>query len=135
LLGSVDYLIPNENELLLLAQEDNIQDAAKWLNSIGVGGLIVTLGSKGVLVVEDDREIRITPHTVKVVDTTAAGDAFVGAFAVALRENKDALEATTWGNAAGALSVMTAGAQPSLPTRRNLIQFMDSHPSVLTRNE
>jgi ribokinase len=54
------------------------------------------------------------------VDTTAAGDAFVGGFAVALAEGKTPLEAARWGNAAGALATTKMGAQPSLPTRQDV---------------
>jgi ribokinase len=133
LLSSVDYLIPNESELLLLTGLQSIQIAAERLKSIGLGCLIVTLGSAGVLLLDDNEETRIIPHPVSVVDTTAAGDAFVGAFAVALWENKETREAVTWGNAAGALSVTAAGAQPSLPTRKNLNLFMKSHPAVFSQ--
>ena len=60
------------------------------------------------------------------VDTTAAGDAFVGGFAVALAEGKSLAEAVRWGNAAGALAATQLGAQPSLPTRQVLETFLVS---------
>jgi ribokinase len=59
-----------------------------------------------------------------VVDTVAAGDAFVGAFAVALAEGKSVRDAAAFGNAAGALAVTRAGAQPSLPNRLELDRFL-----------
>jgi ribokinase len=61
--------------------------------------------------------VAVPSFRVKVVDTTAAGDAFVGAFAVALTEGKSPVEAARWGCAAGALACTVMGAQPSLPRR------------------
>jgi ribokinase len=120
LLRMVDYLIPNEHELALLTGEHDILQAARQLKSLGVGCVIVTLGSEGVLILEEDQPQRIPSYSVKVVDTTAAGDAFVGAFAVALTEGKSTRDAAQWGNAAGALAVTRAGAQPSLPKRAEI---------------
>lgn len=131
LLRQVDILIPNENELALLTGMQPILVGAESLKSIGLGCLIVTLGSKGVLVLEGNEHLHILAHEVHVVDTTAAGDAFVGAFAVALSEGKPILEAATWGNAAGAMSVMVAGAQPSLPQRKSLEEFIKQFPAVV----
>jgi ribokinase len=88
--------------------------------SLGVQCLIVTLGSNGVQVVEDGLSSHIQAHAVRAVDTTAAGDAFVGAFGLALTEGKNLHDAAVWGNAAGAVAVTRAGAQPSLPTRTEL---------------
>lgn len=128
LLAQVNYLIPNESELSLLTGMDDIPGAAGVLKSAGISCLIVTLGSDGALVKDDQKDIRILPHRVSVVDTTAAGDAFVGGFAVALTQGKDTKEAAAWGNTAGALAVTKAGAQPSLPARADLEAFMDRNP-------
>jgi ribokinase len=128
LLSKVDFIIPNESELALLTGMQTISLAASSLRSIGTRRLVVTLGSEGVLVVEDDEPYRLLPHTVPVVDSTAAGDAFVGAFAVAQTEHRPTRDAATWGNAAGALAVMRAGAQPSLPYRAELLDYMEKHP-------
>jgi ribokinase len=123
LLRMVDYLIPNEHELTLLTGEQDILRAARQLKCLGVGCVIVTLGGEGVLVLEGDQPQRLPSHTVQVMDTTAAGDAFVGAFAVALTEGKSTLDAARWGNAAGALAVTKAGAQPSLPKREEIMEL------------
>ena len=64
---------------------------------------------------------------MRVVDTTAAGDAFVGGFAVALAEGRPLSDAVRFANAAGALAVTKLGAQPSLPTRQEVEQFLDQH--------
>lgn len=123
-LKQVDVLIPNQPEAALLTGAASARDAAKRLRASGVRSVIVTLGEDGVLVVEGETETHLPPHRVSVVDTTAAGDAFVGAFAVALAEGRSTREAAAWGNAAGALAVTRAGAQPSLPTRAELEQFL-----------
>lgn len=74
-------------------------------------------------------KISSTPFQVPVVDTTAAGDAFIGAFAVALANNLDLQTALLHANAAGALTVTKAGAQSSLPTLEELDQFLQNNPS------
>jgi ribokinase len=126
LLAQVDYLVPNEHELALITGMQSVAIAADSLKSLGINCLIVTLGADGVLVLEGDESHRILPYQVAVVDTTAAGDAFAGALAVALSEGQPVREAAAFGNAAGALAVTKAGAQPSLPTRENLDRFLQN---------
>jgi ribokinase len=135
LLTQVDYLMPNENELALLTGMQSASLASSQLNALGLNCLVVTLGSQGVLVLEGDVKRSLRPHTIHVVDTTAAGDAFAGAFAVARTEGFSTLEAAEWGNAAGALAVTAAGAQPSLPTRASLEEFMVAHPATYGEGE
>jgi ribokinase len=124
ILSSVDYLVPNQTELALLTGVESIPEAVGILEARGIRRVIVTLGGDGVLVVEDGKEVNLPAHRVQVVDTTAAGDAFVGAFAVGLTEGHSTLTAAAWGNAAGALAVTKAGAQPSLPTRSEFEKFL-----------
>ena len=112
LLAQVDYLTPNQGELALLAGSADVE--------AGVRNVIVTLGEDGVLVVGETLRAHLPAHQVPVVDTTAAGDAFVGGFAVALVHGLPLLDAVRWGNAAGALAVTRAGAQPALPTRAEI---------------
>jgi ribokinase len=123
-LSRVDYLVPNKTELALMTGMESISDAVKALEALGLKRVIVTLGDEGVLVVEEGQAVHLPAHRVQVVDTTAAGDAFVGAFAVALTEGHPTLTAASWGNAAGALAVTRAGAQPSLPTRLEFENFL-----------
>ena len=125
LLEQVDFLVPNQNELALLAGQESISASIDMLCKLGVKRLVVTLGEDGVLVADDGVQDQIPAHQVPVVDTTAAGDAFAGAFAVALQEGLSTREAAKWGNAAGALAVTRPGAQPSLPTRQELLNFLD----------
>lgn len=124
LLQKVDYIIPNQTELALLAGQETISASVDILLGMGVNNIVVTLGESGALVVDSGSQEHVPAFAVPVVDTTAAGDAFAGAFAVALCEGKSILEATRWGNAAGALTVMGAGAQPSLPYRSDFLSFL-----------
>lgn len=124
LLSRVDYLVPNQTELAMLSGCDSVPEAVRRLRGRGVRGIVLTLGEKGALVVEGDRETPIPGHAVTVVDTTAAGDAFVGAFAVGLTSGRSAIDAARWGNAAGAITVTRRGAQPSLPTRAEVEEFL-----------
>ncbi|WP_129671957.1 ribokinase [Candidatus Chloroploca sp. Khr17] len=118
ILGMVDYLLPNEHEIRLLSGgEESPAEAARQLRAQGASSVIVTLGSAGALVVDEAGKTAIAPFGVEAVDTTAAGDAFVGAFAVALCEGLSPREAAIWGAAAGAITVTRAGAQPALPRR------------------
>lgn len=127
LLRHVDFLIPNEHEAATLLGEsypnaDANHTALRLRDTLGVRNIIITLGAHGAVLVnaESDTAYHFPPHTVEVVDTTAAGDAFMGAFAVALADDYSLDEAVRWGNAAGALAVTCVGAQPSLPTRSQL---------------
>ncbi|OGO34090.1 MAG: ribokinase [Chloroflexi bacterium RBG_16_54_18] len=120
LLEQIDYLIPNEHELALLSGSNDLKTGIGNLQKLGVKNLIVTLGENGAMVVKDKESRHIPAFKVEAVDTTAAGDAFVGAFAVALTQGLDVFQAVRWGNAAGALAATLPGAQPSLPTRITL---------------
>jgi len=125
LLAKVDYLLPNQSELQLLAEgEVNVSAAAACLLKNGVRNLVVTLGEEGALLVTANTEQKFDAYKVPVVDTVAAGDAFTAAFCVALMEGKSLPEAVQWGNAAGAIAVTRPGAQPSMPKREELIRFL-----------
>lgn len=129
LLSLVDILTPNEGEAAFLtngdrqvdvhqAEESAIQ-AARTLQNFGCQRVVVTLGAQGCLVI-DENVTRIPGQRVSAVDATAAGDAFNGALVVALSEGKSLVDAAMWANAAAAISVTRKGAQPSLPTRREI---------------
>lgn len=125
LLARVDYLLPNQHELQLLAEgEADYATAATRLISNGVRNLVVTLGEEGALLVTPQSQESLPAFKVPVVDTVAAGDAFAAAFCVALAEGKSLRDAVLWGNAAGAIAVTRPGAQPSMPNREELIQFL-----------
>ncbi len=123
LLSLVDVLIPNESETALLTgmpvgDQAEAGAAAVALRESGVGTVILTLGERGALLARAGGTELFPAFDVTPVDTTAAGDAFVGGFAVALAEGRSPAEAVRWGNAAGALATTKLGAQPSLPTRQ-----------------
>lgn len=120
------YLItPNAIEAGLLTgvevtDENSARTAAQRLRLRGVPNVVITLGSAGALVVTDDFSELIPTQTVKVVDTTAAGDTFNGALVVALSEGKDLRSAVIFANRAAAYSVGILGAQASVPTRADI---------------
>ncbi len=129
LLSLVDVLIPNESETSLLTgmpvgDQVEAETAAAALRESGVGTVILTLGDRGALLAREGETERFPAFDVTPVDTTAAGDAFVGGFAVALAEGQSLAEAVRWGNAAGALATTKLGAQPSLPNRQALEKLL-----------
>jgi len=130
LLNCVDYLIPNEIELgLLTGMKVNdiptATNAAKSLITHGALSVIATLGEKGAIYLDNMGEhFHVPAFNVNTVDTTAAGDAFIGGFAAALIQNKPIEEAIRFGCACGALATTKFGAQPSLPTREDVERFL-----------
>jgi ribokinase len=129
LITAVDYITPNEHEAAVLTGR-SITDiktarlAASDLISRGVRNAVVKLGGRGVVYATDTSVEHIPGHSVEAVDTTAAGDAFSGAFAVAISEGKSIGEACRFANAAGALAVTKAGAQTSMPWRVDIDRFL-----------
>jgi len=128
LLALVDWLTPNETEARLLLGVDGPFDpfaAAIALQALGPRGVVVKLGGQGAVLLEAGGEPQlIAPFSVEAVDTTAAGDAFNGAFAVALSEGAEPAKAAEFASAAAALSVTRRGAQPSMATRGEIDRFL-----------
>ena len=128
-LARLDYLIPNESETALLtgievADVNSAKEAAERLREEGVGTVILTLGARGAFSVSAEESVHVPGYNVEVVDTTAAGDAFVGGLAMALAQGQNLAKAVRYANAAGALAVTRLGAQPSLPTHQEVEEFM-----------
>jgi ribokinase len=121
LLGLVDWLTPNESEacgLLGLTSLGEPAAMARQLKALGPRGVILKLGGQGVVLLDDDDvPVMIPAHKVAVADTTAAGDAFNGAFAVGLSEGKTPHQAARFAVAAAGISVTRQGAQPAMATR------------------
>jgi ribokinase len=130
LLKHVSVLTPNETEAELLTgikikKERDMSAAAKALLSKGVEAVLITLGAQGVYVATPKLRELVPAFQVEAIDTTAAGDVFNGALAVALSENKTILEAAKFANAAAALSVTKLGAQPSVPYRNEIEDLLN----------
>lgn len=127
----IDYLIPNESEAAALSglPVDSLasaEAAATKLLAAGAAKVIITLGAQGSLFADGQRVEHFPAPKVQPVDTTAAGDTFVGGFAAALAQGKSEVEAIRFGQIAGALSVTRAGAQPSIPTLNDVRGFHQS---------
>jgi ribokinase len=114
------YLVVNETELAALTEGTG--DAARLLGK-GVRRIVLTLGEQGARVIDGEGSLEVRPFRVPSVDTTAAGDAFLGALAATLSERglEAALETAS---AAGALATTRMGAQPSLPTVQEVDAFL-----------
>jgi ribokinase len=139
LIALSDFIIPNESELSLLSglevKDLSSAEQAAWvLLKQGAKNIVVTLGAHGALIVTDDKTIQVSSFKVEVVDTTAAGDAFIGGFAAKLLESNlqadgkipdtELQRAVRHGCACGALAVTKFGAQPSLPAKAEVEQFL-----------
>jgi ribokinase len=128
-MSMVDYLVPNETEAqeiagVKISEEESLSKAASELLGQGAKNVIITLGEKGAYFKNRLEEIRVEAFRVKAVDTTAAGDAFVGALAWGLSQGMDMEEMLIHANAAGALTATRLGAQPSLPTIAEVRRFL-----------
>lgn len=129
LMAMVDVIMPNETEMAMLTNctvdtLDEMVDSARDLLKSGVKNVIVTLGDKGAICCNESGYQQIKPYVVNAVDTTAAGDAYTGGLATALAEGKTLLESMDFAAAVAALSVTRKGAQPSLPWRTEVEEFM-----------
>lgn len=123
-----DYIIPNETELEILSglptdTEENIEKAALKLIDKGVKGLIVTLGSKGCLYIDKERKFLTPAYKVKALDTTAAGDSFIGGFISGLCNSMNLEDSIQRGVAVAGIAVTRMGAQTSIPTLQEVIEF------------
>ena len=124
MLSLCDYVTPNETELSQLTgvkciSPDSAAKGARCLLEEGAGAVVATLGGLGALYCTPDREVHVPAYDAgAVVDTTGAGDAFNGAFVVALASGCDAVEAVRFGCAAGSLSVTRHGTASAMPDRK-----------------
>jgi ribokinase len=120
----IDYITPNETELFILTGTEDYKKGSKILKELGAKNVVVTLGDKGCYYLGEDGEAFVESFKVMAVDSTAAGDTFNGALAIALIEGKPLMEALRFANAAGAVTTTKLGAQTSLPTREEVEALM-----------
>ena len=130
LLSRVDILTPNETEAealtgIKVTDEKSADMAADALLAKGVKTVIVTLGEKGLLLATQDSKEMIPNHKVNAVDSTAAGDAFTGSLAYGLARGNSIKDAAVYANAVAAVSVTRYGAQPSMPTLKEVQEFFN----------
>jgi ribokinase len=116
----IDYLTPNESEAealtgVAVTDQDGARRAGERLLQLGAGKVIITLGAQGALLVTAKGHQYFPAPVVQPLDTTAAGDTFIGGFAAGLVRGLEEGEAIAFGQRAAALSVTRAGAQPSIP--------------------
>lgn len=127
--NQIDYFIVNETEAELYGNLPvfdvvSAYQAAQQLINLGVKNVIVTLGAQGAIFKNNSTQFHIPGIEVEVVDTTAAGDTFVGGLVSALLENKSMKDSMQFAISASALAVTKHGAQPSIPTKSEAINFM-----------
>lgn len=129
LLSLVDIITPNETEAEKLTgiRVENDEDAARAAGALhdkGIETVIITLGSRGVWASVKGEGQRVPGFKVKAIDTIAAGDTFNGALVTALLEDKPLAEAIRFAHAAAAIAVTRKGAQPSVPWRKEIDEFL-----------
>jgi ribokinase len=126
LLSYIDVITPNVTEASMISgikvsDIETAKQAATRVRELGVGTVVITMGPDGALVLEGAVFTHVPAPKVQPVDTTAAGDTFNGALAVALSENKSLPDAVRFACEAAAVSVTRLGAQSSIPYRNELI--------------
>ncbi len=129
ILSMTDFIVPNEVEAQILTgikwkRDRDLRSMASRLIEMGPQNVVITLGPKGLFFKNQKEEIWMKAFKVKVIDTTGAGDAFLGALACALSEDRPIREALRFANGAGALATTKLGAQPSLPYKKDLKRFL-----------
>ncbi|HOK62705.1 MAG TPA: ribokinase [Soehngenia sp.] len=128
IIENVDIIIPNEHELSRLTHmeindENDLTNASKALIERKIKKIIVTLGEKGALYVDKNTTKLYPSYKVKAVDSTAAGDAFIGGFVGNYIQTKDIDKAIDMGQRTAAIAIQRFGAQTSLPTLEEVLNF------------
>ena len=129
ILSKVDIIAPNETEALALTgvaiqNVEDAQRAAAVFFEKGIKQVVITLGYMGAFATDGGRSELVPRITVDAVDTTGAGDAFLGGFLTALSEGRSLFGALRFGNATGALSVTKKGTAPAMPHRTEIDALM-----------
>lgn len=116
----VDYLVPNEHELEALSGTSDVKKGANSLLVKGAKNIIVTLGEKGSMLVNPEGHYLVEPHKVKAIDTTAAGDSYLGALVSKLAKDTPILEAMAFASKCSSITVTRKGAIVALPHLEDL---------------
>lgn len=124
ILGLVDLITPNEQEVKGLTDLEEVEAAARKLSEMGPSQVIVTLGEKGSLYVSQGESRYLPGYRVNAIDTTGCGDAFNGALACSLAAGEDLDESLRFAMAAGALAATVKGAQEAMPSREQILNLM-----------
>jgi ribokinase len=129
LLALIDIITPNETEAEILTgiavkNDEDAARAAQALHDKGISTVLITLGRRGVWLSEQGKGVRIPGFSVQAIDTIAAGDTFNGAFITARLEGVAMHDAVRFAHAAAAIAVTRPGAQPSVPWRTEIDNFL-----------
>lgn len=123
----IDWLIVNESECEILSgiypDADHTDQAIQWFLEKGCN-VIITLGDKGCIVATKQKQYQIAAKKVEAVDTTGAGDTFIGAFCKCLCSDEDLLYSLEYASCAAALTVTKYGAQCAIPTHEEICDYM-----------
>lgn len=130
--GAATILSPNRSEAATLVgqpltTDEEVRTAARELLSQGPQAVVVKLGAAGAFLVTQDLELAVPGFAVPTVDTTGAGDAFMGALVVGLAEGRPLPDAVRWANAAGAIASTWVGTLPVMPRREEVLELLHSH--------
>lgn len=135
ILKKIDYLVLNEVEAEFflghpITRAEDVEISGKKIAEINNLSLIVTLGPRGSVLVNNTGSFKIPPIPVDVVETTGAGDSYIGAFAYFLNQGKSEIEACRYATCASSLTIQAEGAQPSMPERKQVLSLYNRIYSV-----
>lgn len=133
---NLDLLCINESECELLAGIDPMSDSAReralrYFAAQGVGATVITLGRRGSVTLIDDTYVKIPTYAVPTIDTTGAGDAYLGELVAHLAFGGTLKESMQYASAAAALCVGKVGAQAAMPTYDEVVAFLEAHKGEL----
>jgi ribokinase len=131
----VSIISPNQTEAesltgIVVEDLDSAERAARRLRELGAHNVVLKLGQLGALLCDEEGRLEhVAAQQIKVIDTTAAGDAFTAGLTVAVVEERSWREAVHFGCSAGTLACLTPGAQTAMPTRHDVDRFMTLRPT------
>ncbi len=130
-ISNIDILVVNEVEASVVSgvpfDINNLHSAAMSLRAMGANDVVITLGEEGVYALCGEKEIRLPAYKVDAVDTTAAGDTFCGALSTICASESLSEEALKFASASSALAVTKLGAQQSIPSYNDVMEFMKNN--------